>query len=485
MSDHAQTILSAIIPDRRDLLDRALQSLSDQHFLDPVYRNIFRFLDRYAAVTGSVLSRQALVDQLEKGNIDSGKVLHYSETYDLLASIDSSEADFRWALSELREQVASSATEHAIKQAATILTKGVEFDGQDLKGQSDARSFLMTQFADIDKELSLQDSPEGDVRQEVNEILDDYSERKRINRLGVGEGVDFGIPPLDAKLGGLQRGEMCLVIGASGAGKTSCVSQLGWHAATQQGKNVVIVTTETLRDQVRRKMVARHSKLSKFGLEHGLNTRDIKSGTLSETEEIRLKEVVEDLGRNPSHGVLYIWQVPRGATVSMMENQMYRLQRQFNIDLVIADYLALFRAERKRNSTREELSDILKSGKQFCTTFNDGIGVPLVSPWQVSRAAQLEAERVGYYTLASLAETAEATNSSDVVMSMLAQDTTDRYGTTKGQILKNRDGERSDPAPLLVDYATSCFTDAAVIGSPSSGSFGVEDKFGSALDSGW
>ena len=83
-------------------------------------------------------------------------------------------------------------------------------------------------------------------------------------------------------------------------------------------------------------MVARHSKLSKFGLEHGLNTRDIKSGTLSETEEIRLKEVVEDLGRNPSHGVLYIWQVPRGATVSMMENQMYRLQRQFNIDLVIA-----------------------------------------------------------------------------------------------------------------------------------------------------
>ena len=99
MSDHAQTILAAIIPNRRDLLDRALQSLSDQHFLDPVQRNIFRFLDRYAAVTGAVLSRQALVDQLEKGNIDSGKVLHYAEIYDLLESIDATEADFRWAVS--------------------------------------------------------------------------------------------------------------------------------------------------------------------------------------------------------------------------------------------------------------------------------------------------------------------------------------------------------------------------------------------------
>ena len=120
----------------------------------------------------------------------------------------------------------------------------------------------------------------------------------------------------------------------------------------------------------------------------------------------------------------------------------------------------------------------------FATTFNDGIGVPVVSPWQVSRAAQLEAERVGYYTLASLAETAEATNSSDVVISMLAQDTTDRYGTAKGQILKNRDGEKGDPVPLQVDFATSCFVDASLVGSSDSG-FSQENKFGGLLDSDW
>lgn len=458
--DHAQIVLAAIIPERRDLLDKALRHLTEGHFLDPVLKNTFLFLERYAAVTGAILSRQALLDQLAKARVDAGKAAVYAETYDLLYINNVSDADFRWSLNQLREQVATRETDLALREATTILTKGIELpDGNELTGHSDARSHLLTKFAEIDRELSMQDTPEGDVRAEVNEILEDYSERKRLHSLGRGEGILFGIPALDAKVGGLQNGEMSLIIGASGSGKTSSVTQLAWHASTQQGKNVVIATTETLRDQIRRKLIARHSKLSKFGLSEGLNTRDLKAGTLTESQEIKLREVAEDFGNNPAHGVCYVMQVPRGATIAMVESRFHRLQATFNIDLGIIDYFALLKSDRRRNSVREELTDILKAGKQFATSFDDGRGIPLVSPWQVSRAAQAEAESVGHYTLSALAETSEATNSSDVVVSVFALDTTSRYGDVRAQVLKNRDGETSDAVPLQVDYATSCFTE--------------------------
>ena len=58
--------------------------------------------------------------------------------------------------------------------------------------------------------------------------------------------------------------------------------QFAWHAVTQQGRNVVIFTSETLRSQVRFRILARHSRDPRFGLSKGINTRDMKAGTLQD-----------------------------------------------------------------------------------------------------------------------------------------------------------------------------------------------------------
>ena len=112
-----------------------------------------------------------------------------------------------------------------------------------------------------------------------------------------------------------------------------------------------------------------------------------------------------------------------------------------------------------RSTDRESLSGILKNAKQISTTFNKGAGVPFVSPWQVNRAAKDAANSIGMYTSASLAETAEATNTPDVIVSLLAPvDNTARYTDIVGQVLKNRDGETANGLQLEVDYATSTFS---------------------------
>ncbi len=815
-SDHAATILSAIIPNRRDLLDLALRHLTPEHFPDMVLRNTFIMLERYSEVTGAIMTRDALADQLGAARADPGKVALYLETYDLLHHTATDEAAFRWSLTQIRELAADRATGEALTQAMEILTRGAQDErGQDLKGHADARTHVLQRFAEIDRSLSMQESPEGDMRTEGDDILADYAAREAAKRHGRHLGVDFGIPALDERLSGLQPGELVLCVGYTSEGKsnpvdvpvltptgwrrigdlavgdqvvdpegapsqvagvypqgvlpvyrltfsdgstaeasgdhlwairhwkpvksggtqtqqrvrevwttdqlrarvaspsrnpalveapglasldfpesalpvdpyllgvllgdghlgstpvltfgaedaeelaaqirdalpagivlreavvragaanysvvraaglrganplsralgdmglrgcrswekfvpeqykwasaktrlavlqglmdtdgghergrakfssaserlrddvvwlarslglraavlsdktpyythngerrqgrtayrcaiwekpelrvfrlarkqgpipardagrviqsveyvrdaecvciavsapsrlfvtndfipthnTSLIVQLAWHAAVVQGRNAVVLTTETVRNQVRRRIIARHSCQEAFGVPGGLNSRDIKNGTLDSTEKLYLHEVVRDFAHNPGYGRCYIVQVPRGATVGYLESKLVRIQRMFPVDIVVMDYLALLKPERRRNTLREELGSILTESKQFATTFNDGAGVPFVSPWQVSRTARQEAERLGYYTSSALSETAEASNSADIIVSLLAPlDTASRTAKLKMQIMKNRDGEKASSIEVGVDYATSRFS---------------------------
>ncbi len=461
-SQHCRIVLAAIIPDRRDLLDYALRDLTPEQFPDRILANLFTMLERFSEVTGTVLTRQALTDILAESRADAGTVAAYSEIYDELHDLAADEPAFRWSLTQIRELAADRSTTAALTEGMEILTRGVTGErGETLRGHHDARAHVMSRFADIDRNLAMQDAPEGDMRAEGEQILAEYASQEAARAAGRGKGITFGVPALDDKLGGIHSGELVLVVGYTSDGKTSMCVQLGWSAAVEQGKNVVFLTTETVRNQVRRRVIARHSCLPVFGAGDGLNSRDIKDGTLSADDKLRLAEVVRDFNANPGYGRFYICQVPRAASIAYIESKLIRLSRQMDIDLVIMDYLALLKPERKRTTDREELSGILKGSKQISTTIRDGLGVPFVSPWQVSRTARAEAERLGYYTLNALSETAETSNSADTIISLLAPlDNESPRTKVKAQLMKHRDGEKANSIELSVDYATSKFTGA-------------------------
>jgi hypothetical protein len=248
---------------------------------------------------------------------------------------------------------------------------------------------------------------------------------------------------------------------------------------TQQGLNVVYFTTETLRPQVRIKILSRHSRLPAFGLERGLNSRDIKAGSLTPAGEGALAEVIRDFSSNPGYGRCYIAQVARGATISQLSARLELVTRLWTADLVVVDYLALLRAEAARRDLREQLSEIIKDGKQLAATYRDGLGVPLISPWQMSRegwkAARPPAGR-GFYTLADLGDTHEASATADTIITLLEDDGPGlgddggRRVRLRAGLLKNRDGERhsgDNSVSLTADYATSWFSAGTAGSSPA------------------
>lgn len=458
--DHGRVVLGAILAGRPDLLNFARRYLQPSHFTDSVQAALFTVCERYADQAGGVLPRAVLADVFRSA--PPGTLLKYEEYFDLLVAVKQDDDAFKWSVRQLRELAADRMTGEKITRAMQILTQGVTDGKRELKGHADARSWLLAGLADIERELADGSAPEGDMRAEGRDIKDDYV-RRELQR-AAGAGVSTGIPALDLMLGGgLQRGELTIMAGYTSSGKTASCSQLAWHAVTQQARNVVIFTSETLRSQVRYKILARHSRLPRFGIKDGINTRDLRAGTLPDKNAFG--RVLHDFVSEPSYGRCYIAQVPRGATVGVLESRLARLARDWAADLVIVDYLALLHPEIRHRDLRESLVEIIKAAGEMAATYCDGLGVPVISPWQVKQAARDEASKRGYYRLSDLAETAEASNTADVVLSLLEPDTDDSRGRDvplKLQVLKNRDGERGgDPLELRADYATAYFAPAA------------------------
>lgn len=459
-AEHGLNVLGGILGGNpvvtRKRLEKATGLLSPDHFSESSSSTLFAFLLRYSESTsGSVMPVKFLDDMLRQKGAVAGKREQLTELYEACADMDVDDAEFIWSLEQLREIAAEKATGEALTNAMEILRDGVEIQpGQFERGHEAARLAIMEQFQSIDRDLRLQDAPEGDLRDESSELLLDYSERKRERESGISRGIEFGIPDLDRRTGGMQPGELILAAGYSSDGKTTLCVQAAWSAAVEQGKNVVFFTTETLRPQVRRKVLARHSKMPQFNLPQGLNTKDLKMGTLPEDGEEALPNIVRDLTKNPAYGRIYIAQVPRAANLASLELRLARIKRMFQVDLVIIDYLALFKATMRRTTQREELSEIMKEAKLLAVA-NE---VPVMSPWQVSREARKEAEQGGSYSSRALSETAEATNTADLIISLLAPtDNSTRYTDVTMQILKARDGETVNGLVVSVDYATSAF----------------------------
>lgn len=457
--EHGAVVLSGILPVRKDLLEVAIRRLKPEHFQDRTQQMLFKMLDRHLSSTGSVLPAKRLEDVLRTR--PEGTALLYTEAYALFAQTPTTDDDFLWSVDQLIDLAAERATGEAISSAMAILRTGVEVEGEDepVRGHMAAREHLASALAEIDRDIVMQEAPEGDLRDEAADILAEYAARKQAHLDGTARGIEFGIANVDAKVGGIQPGEVVLLAGYSNDGKSSLGVQLAWSASVRQGKNVAFLTTETLRPQIVRKLMARHSKMEMFGLPNGLNTRDLKSGTLTPEMEGKYTEVVADFTTNPDYGRVYIVQVPRGSTLASLEQRLYRIQREMHIDLIVIDYLALLASDRKRQTQREELAAIMKEAKQIATTFDGGRGVPIVSPWQVTRAAREQAEKIGMYSSASLSETAEATNTSDLIVSLLAPvENTNRHAEVTMQVLKARDSETANNLIVSVDYATCTFT---------------------------
>lgn len=451
-AEHSEIVLSGILPNRKDLLDKAMRMLTPEHFPDKLHARLFQVLSAYNDRVNSVIPRKNL-DDFFRGKIDESQLILMLEAYDAFCEMQTEEPEFHWSIDQLREIDADNKTGQAIAEAMDLLKN---------EGNIVAREKLLESISVIDRELVQVQAPEGLVQDESTDILEEYAEAKAKRAEGKVQGIGFGVESLDRVTGGMQRGDLVMVAASSSNGKSSLAAQSAWYAATQQGANAVFFATETSRNQIRRKIVARHSKLEMFGYPQGLDMRSLKDGTLTDREEKVLLTVVKDLKENPNYGKLHIAQVPRGSTILSLEQKLNRICREYRVDHAVMDYLALLQGTSSYSEERSKYVEILREAKLVAGSVADGLGISFMSPWQINREGRKLADQTGYYTMDNLADTAEANRIADLIISMYrSADQTGRFAELTFQILKARDGELQNDMVVEADYGTCTFTSKA------------------------
>lgn len=475
-AEHSEIVLSGILPNRKDLLDKAMRMLTPEHFPDKLHARLFQVLSAYNDRVNSVIPRKNL-DDFFRGKLDESQLILMLEAYDALSEMNTGEPEFHWSIDQLREIDANKKTGEAIAEAMDLLKS---------EGNVVAREKLLESISVIDRELVQVQAPEGLIQDDQVEILEEYAEAKANRAAGKVQGIGFGVSALDDATGGMHPGDLVIVAASSSNGKSSLVAQSAWYAATQQGANTVFFATETGRTQIRRKIVARHSKLEMFGYPEGIDMRSLKEGTLTEREEKVLKAVVKDLATNPNYGKLHISQVPRGSTILSLEQKLNRICREFRVEHGIMDYLALLQGTSTYSDDRSKYVEILREGKLVANSVADGAGISFVSPWQINREGRKMADQTGYYNMDNLADTAEANRIADLIVSMYrSADQTGRFAEVNFQILKNRDGELRNDILVDADYATCSFISKAGLIMPravTDSDFGGKGTLGGLYD---
>lgn len=466
---HGRVVLSAILAGRGSVsaLGYATDRLvpPEQFFTDPVQRKLFLMLGRYNYQVGGIMTRSALEDVLRNAGAKPGTALMFQEAYDDLAAAAPEPHEFRHSVDQLRELAADRATGAALAAGMQIMREGLRTDdGREWSGHAAAREYVLAEFAAAEAAVGADDSPGGDVTEEGDDILAVYARTKELRKTGKVQGIEFGLPALDQHLdGGLGHGELALVAAAMTAGKSSLCVQSAWYNAVEQGKNVLIFTTEQHRTALRIKIVARHSRHPKFGMPRGLDTRAIRSGQLGDEGERFLAAVVADL-KTGDYGSLQVIQMPEECTLSRMAARAEAVSRVAVPDVVFIDYLQLFNPEKVSRESRqhETQAGLLKAARGWARSFRRGRGVPVISPWQVNNPGLQTMKSSGEFTLEHLSETIEAGRTPSMVLGLMTSEEDSSYGRAAPvelKVLKNRDGPRGRKFALTADFATCCFSD--------------------------
>jgi replicative DNA helicase len=207
-------------------------------------------------------------------------------------------------------------------------------------------------------------------------------------------GVPTGLIDIDRALGGLQRGDLIIVAGRPGMGKTALATTIATGAA-KAGRVVLFFSLEMSREELARRILA---------AEAGVSAERQRQGPLGEDH-------IAELVQKGSSAKALGFQIDDEASASVIQlrSRAIRLQRRQGLDLIVVDYLQLLVAVGSENRT-QEISKITRDLKVLAKDLR----VPVVALSQLNREVEKREDKRPM--LADLRESGSIEQDADIVM---------------------------------------------------------------------
>lgn len=403
-----QAVLGAMLADP-DAGRRAAARLVGEDFYEPRHRDIYRAIVGRMA-EGHAADAVSVAEHLERAGLatETGGLAYLGRlvTETLSTSNVETHADI----------VREHAQRRRLRQSAVDLVR--EIDEAPERSTTDLTSDLQQQLQYVQQRLR---AGQGlvDVNRLAGELLDDLDRRSRGER-----GLAVGLADFDAATNGLEAGDLAVIAGRPGMGKTALLVSIAAHVARQAP--VAVFSAEMPARQLMRRAVALVGDVS----QSQLRTPE----RLSDVDWSRITTAASTVGRLKLH----IDDTPL-PTLEHVRAECLSLKAREPLGLVLVDYVQLVVG---RGANRyEQLRDVAYGLKALAKD----LAAPVIVLAQLNRGVEAREHKRPH--LSDLRDSGAIEEAADVVALLYcegyyAPDFAMPY-VLECAIEKNRNGERA------------------------------------------
>jgi replicative DNA helicase len=258
-------------------------------------------------------------------------------------------------------------------------------------------------------------------------------------------GVPTGLVDVDRLLGGLQKSDLLIIAGRPGMGKTGFLLSVAKNAAQKYKKHVAFFSLEMSNEQLVQRLIAQ---------ETGIDSQRLRSGKLNEGEWPLFTHAIEVL--SDTH--MFLDDTP-AITPLQLRTKCRRLHLEYQLDLVLVDYLQLMSSDMRTENRVQEVSFISRSLKVLARELN----VPVMAAAQLSRAVEQRADKKP--VLSDLRESGSLEQDADIVMFIHRPDALEkdspRANIAEIIVAKHRNGPTHPGIELVFLSSLARFENAA------------------------
>lgn len=255
-------------------------------------------------------------------------------------------------------------------------------------------------------------------RELAGELLDDLDRE-------AASGLRLGLADLDALTHGLEGGDLVVIAGRPGMGKTALLVTVAAHVA--ESASVAVFSAEMPRRQLMRRCLALTSGISQARLRPG--------GQLTETEWGAISPATSTLAQRR------LWIDDASApTMTHVRSECFALKARAGLALVVIDYVQLLQG---RGANRyEQLRDVAYG----CKALAKDLAVPVILLAQLNRGVEARDHKRPY--LSDLRDSGAIEEAADIVGLLYSEGYYDaEFGmpyVLECRIEKHRNGERGE-----------------------------------------
>ncbi len=396
--DLEQVVLGAMMLEKTAVND-TIDILSENSFYDPKHQYIYKAIRTLFAATSPV-DLVTVTDRLSKsGELSAaGGAGYISQLTNRVGSTANVQYHARIIAEKFIKRELIRVSNEIIKDAFDDTVDVFEL----LNGAE--RNLFQIGDGNMSKQVDVMSNV---VRNAIEEI-----EVARKNADGI-SGIPSGFVEIDQVTAGWQRSDMIVIAARPGMGKTAFVLSAARNTALQ-GFGVAIFSLEMSSVQLVKRLIAGESRI---------NSEKLRKGDLADHEFQQLHSRIQKLAAAP----LYIDDT---AAISIFDfrAKCRRLKAQYDIQLVIIDYLQLMSAKDGKNSgnREQEISMISRSIKEIAKELN----IPIIALSQLSRSVEQRSDKKPI--LSDLRESGAIEQDADIVSFL--------YRPSYYKILKYDDG---------------------------------------------